>query len=290
MGGRDTHDGHENSPILVFFSNLLVAVVVFGLWLRYPMIGNGMPYIYDVDEGHHYNRLVEMVKEGELNPRYFRKPSLHFYLRMPAVAGGFLWSATEGELESIEDIVTRDPFGRGGWARAASHPSIVMWTRSVTTVLSLLIIVVTYLLAAHLVQSRWMGVGAALARRQFPGAHLRLRKDRGGHTDGPDLSAHDLPGGSGGSRAQIELHRGHRPMRGPGSLQQIQRAAHRPPPARGVCAVNALDSVGRGCGADDADAGVLGGHTVCAGRNPTGPRWHRRRDSALRARARIRHG
>ena len=24
-GGRDTHDGHENSPILVFFSNLLGA-------------------------------------------------------------------------------------------------------------------------------------------------------------------------------------------------------------------------------------------------------------------------
>ena len=26
-GGRDTHDGHENSPILVFFSNLLEPVV-----------------------------------------------------------------------------------------------------------------------------------------------------------------------------------------------------------------------------------------------------------------------
>ena len=26
-GGRDTHDGHENSPILVFFSNLLVAQI-----------------------------------------------------------------------------------------------------------------------------------------------------------------------------------------------------------------------------------------------------------------------
>ena len=25
-GGRDTHDGHENSPILVFFSNLLHTV------------------------------------------------------------------------------------------------------------------------------------------------------------------------------------------------------------------------------------------------------------------------
>ena len=31
-GGRDTHDGHENSPILVFFSNLLG--VVAGLVLR----------------------------------------------------------------------------------------------------------------------------------------------------------------------------------------------------------------------------------------------------------------
>ena len=27
-GGRDTHDGHENSPILVFFSNLLVTSTV----------------------------------------------------------------------------------------------------------------------------------------------------------------------------------------------------------------------------------------------------------------------
>ena len=33
-GGRDTHDGHENSPILVFFSNLLVCVDLeaTGIW------------------------------------------------------------------------------------------------------------------------------------------------------------------------------------------------------------------------------------------------------------------
>ena len=28
-GGRDTHDGHENSPILVFFSNLLGMRIAF---------------------------------------------------------------------------------------------------------------------------------------------------------------------------------------------------------------------------------------------------------------------
>ena len=29
-GGRDTHDGHENSPILVFFSNLIGASIPYG--------------------------------------------------------------------------------------------------------------------------------------------------------------------------------------------------------------------------------------------------------------------
>ena len=34
-GGRDTHDGHENSPILVFFSNLLGMAVAIA-WLPGP--------------------------------------------------------------------------------------------------------------------------------------------------------------------------------------------------------------------------------------------------------------
>ena len=37
-GGRDTHDGHENSPILVFFSNLLVLSTkgANSVWLASP--------------------------------------------------------------------------------------------------------------------------------------------------------------------------------------------------------------------------------------------------------------
>ena len=38
----------------------LVGVIVFGLWLRYPLVGGGMPYFYSEDEGHHFNRLVNM--------------------------------------------------------------------------------------------------------------------------------------------------------------------------------------------------------------------------------------
>ena len=37
-GGRDTHDGHENSPILVFFSNLLefIAIASFAAYAADP--------------------------------------------------------------------------------------------------------------------------------------------------------------------------------------------------------------------------------------------------------------
>ncbi len=44
-GGRDTHDGHENSPILVFFSNLLVrdatADDILRLRVLDPAVGSG---------------------------------------------------------------------------------------------------------------------------------------------------------------------------------------------------------------------------------------------------------
>ena len=121
-----------------------------------------MPFFYGEDEAHHFNRLVEMVKNGDFDPHYFNKPSLHFYLRMPVVAGAFLWSARANEIESIQDIVTRHDVGPGGYALSVSHPRVVEWARSVSTILSLLTIFFTYLLAAQLVESRWMAVAAAL--------------------------------------------------------------------------------------------------------------------------------
>lgn len=140
----------------------LGVVILFGLWLRAPQLDAAMPYFYMEDEGHHFNRLVEMVQDGRFNPNYFNKPSLHFYLRMPAVAGGFLWAARANQIESIQDIVTRDDAGLGGRAWSASHPTVLKWTRSVSTLLSLLTILLTYLLAVRLVESPWMALTAAL--------------------------------------------------------------------------------------------------------------------------------
>ena len=46
----------------------LVGVIVFGLWLRYPLVGGGMPYFYSEDEGHHFNRARQHGQGGRSQP------------------------------------------------------------------------------------------------------------------------------------------------------------------------------------------------------------------------------
>lgn len=146
----------------------LVAIVALALWLRLPQIGYALPYFYQEDEGHHFNRLVEMVKAGSFDPDYFNKPSLHFYLRMPVVAAAFVWSVKEGEVRRLEEVRTRDPQGLGRWAWSASHPRLVVWNRAFTLVLSLLVVVMAWLLAGELTGSSVLRAGAALLTAVSP--------------------------------------------------------------------------------------------------------------------------
>lgn len=139
----------------------LAAVLLAALWLRLPQVTAGLPYFKSEDEAHHFNRLVEMVQDGRFNPRYFNKPSLHFYLRMPVVAASFVWSVKEGELRSIKEIRTRRTDGSRGYATTASHPRIVIWNRAFTLALSLLAVYLAFLLARELTGSAAAGLGAA---------------------------------------------------------------------------------------------------------------------------------
>lgn len=131
---------------------LLLALVIVSIaaWFRYPFIRSGMPYFYDEDEAHHYNRVVNMVKRGEFNPNYFLKPSLHFYLRIPVVAAGFLASVRAGELRSVKEIVTKDSFGVGDYSFSAAPQKIAKWNRAFSTAISVLVVVLTIVLVAAL--------------------------------------------------------------------------------------------------------------------------------------------
>lgn len=140
----------------------LGAVLLVGLWLRAPQISENLPYFYDADETTSFNRLVRMVQTNDYHPYFFYYPSLHLYLRMPALAGGFLWTAREGDIRSIHDIVRTDDNVPDGIARTASHPHIVMWVRSVTLFFSLLMVVSTVGIARRLTTSPWAAVVAGV--------------------------------------------------------------------------------------------------------------------------------
>ena len=140
----------------------IALALVVGFALRAPQVGAHLPYLYDHDEAPVLNRLLGMVQEGRYNPERFRYPSLTFYLRMPAVAAGFLHAAQAGEIGSIGEVVTANHSVRGEVARTVSHPRIVMWARSVSTIFSVLLILLTYLVARRVASEPWVAGVAAL--------------------------------------------------------------------------------------------------------------------------------
>jgi hypothetical protein len=140
----------------------LFVILLLALFLRVPFLQGGLPYFYQEDEGHHFNRTIEMLKSGDLNPHYFHKPSLHFYIRLPFAAVGFLDAVRSGEIRSVKEIKTRDPAGLAGYSFTASHPRIVVWTRLPSLIAGLLLVVLAFLIGEKITAMRLGGVIAGL--------------------------------------------------------------------------------------------------------------------------------
>lgn len=140
---------------------LLIVVLCVAIWFRSPRTQEGLPYFYREDEAHHFNRIAEMVKEGRLDPVYFHKPSLHFYLRMPILGASFLWGVREGHLRSVQEITTRDRYGIAGYSFTTSHTGIVKANRWFSVGLVLVSIVLSAHLALLLSGSTLAAISAA---------------------------------------------------------------------------------------------------------------------------------
>ena len=141
---------------------MIACAVVLALVLRAPLVSSNSRYFYHEDDAHHFNRTVEMAQRFDLNPSYFNKPALHFYLRMPVVWASAAWGKLRGELGSLQEIRTRDPYGLGGYAFSASHPFVLAWNRWFSVGLSVCIVVLTFVLATRLSLPAWASFLAAM--------------------------------------------------------------------------------------------------------------------------------
>jgi hypothetical protein len=161
---------------------LLALACGIALLIRLPSIGADLPFIYQEDDGHHFNRTIEMFKRGSLDPiDYFNKPSLHFYLRLPVVAVSVQDALSKGELQSIKEIRTRDPYGLSGYAYTVSHPRILWWNRAFSVFLSILLVVVTFCGAQRLTSSPYLAFFGSL----LPSLSLEVVKNS--HIIGVDI-------------------------------------------------------------------------------------------------------
>ena len=140
---------------------LLLCIVTLSLWLRWPTLSQGKPFFYDEDEAHHFNRIVTMVKNRTLNPEYFHKPSLHFYLRMPAVIVGFLLEPPRPGSESVKDIRTRDNYGLAKYSFSWSHPRVVLAVRAVSLLMTTISVILVFTVATQLGATAGTALGAA---------------------------------------------------------------------------------------------------------------------------------
>lgn len=140
---------------------LTILVVAFALYR--PLVESNTRYFRHEDDGHHFNRTVEMAKSRDLNPHYFKKPSLHFYLRIPIVMASAARAKRNGELQSIKEIRTRDPYGLSRYAYTASHPTVVRWSRFGSVASTLLLIALTFILTYQLSSSITASAFAAYA-------------------------------------------------------------------------------------------------------------------------------
>jgi hypothetical protein len=136
----------NNKKLLVHYS-VLTCIVLLSFWFRWSSLDKGLPYFYDEDEAHHFNRTVNMVKTGDYNPHYFLKPTLHFYLRVPVTAAAFLMLVRKGEIRSVKEMVTGDPYGLAGYAFSSSHPDLVLANRLFSLLLSTIALILTISIA-----------------------------------------------------------------------------------------------------------------------------------------------
>jgi hypothetical protein len=138
---------------------LTILAAAFALYR--PLVESNTRYFRHEDDGHHFNHTVEMAKNRDFNPHYFKKPSLHFYLRIPIVVASAAWAKRHGELQSIKEIRTRDPYGLSKYAYTSSHPTILRWSRFGSVASTLLLITLTFILAYQLSSSITVSAFAA---------------------------------------------------------------------------------------------------------------------------------
>lgn len=135
-------------------------IVALAAAARFWGIGFGLPYLYHPDEPGKIQIAQGMLKTGDLNPHYFRKPTLLIYANALLYLPYYLVGKAKGRFATPEDIppVVRTNMGVG----YIGAPDAVVMGRSLTAVIGVIGVLVLWVLARQLTGYPLAALTAAL--------------------------------------------------------------------------------------------------------------------------------
>jgi 4-amino-4-deoxy-L-arabinose transferase-like glycosyltransferase len=139
---------------------LILAIVALGASARFWGLEFGLPYLYHPDEPGKIEIAQQMLKTGDLNPHYFRKPTLLIYANALLYVPYYLINKANGRYTSPADIpsVQRTNMGVG----YIGAPDAVLMGRALTAVIGTLGVLALWLLARQLTGSPAVALVSAL--------------------------------------------------------------------------------------------------------------------------------
>lgn len=158
-GGKNTVSSLtavNKTALLQALAVILVLASVLRLW----GIGYGLPQLYHPDEPNKIVMAQRMFKTGDLDPHYFKKPTLFIYLNAALYVPYHMAGRLLGVFTTPDDVPEPTVICAG--VGYVSMPSMVLMGRLMTVVVSLLTIVIVYYVGRQVSRRKSVGLLSAL--------------------------------------------------------------------------------------------------------------------------------
>lgn len=172
------HQSIEKRKLSIAIKWGLTGLIVLGTLLRIWGLSFGLPYLYDPDEPNKIIMAQRIFKTGDLNPRYFKKPSLFIYLNALLYVPCYGIGKGLGVFAQPSDIPYPETLAMG--VGKIAMPELVLMGRGLTVAFSVTSLLLLFISTWHLTDDAYIGLLAVLFMAISP-THVwlahRIRSD-----------------------------------------------------------------------------------------------------------------
>jgi 4-amino-4-deoxy-L-arabinose transferase-like glycosyltransferase len=155
---RQKWEGHMKQARVSLI--LIGIILLLGLAVRVWGIDFGLPYLYHPDEPNKIVMAQTMFKTGDLNPHFFKKPTLFIYLNALAYVPYYLFGKLLGVFDSPANILSPITLTIG--VGVSPMPTTVLMGRLLTALFAVASIPLVYLIGKQSSGKTSVGLLAAL--------------------------------------------------------------------------------------------------------------------------------